>query len=183
MSKRKTKLKSEGKSVLVAVVMGSDSDFSVMKSAGDALRLFDISFEMKILSAHRTPKEMLGFAEKAHLRGIRVIIAGAGGAAHLPGMIASLTPLPVIGVPVVATDLKGLDSLLSVVQMPKGVPVASVAVNNAFNAGLLAAQMISAADEVRRAKLIRGLLKYKDQLRRMVLAKKLSIHRPKGRSI
>lgn len=159
---------------LVAIVMGSDSDLPVMRGAADALRDFGISYSMKVISAHRTPKEMVEFADNAHKKGVRVIIAGAGGAAHLPGMIASLTPLPVIGVPVLATELKGLDSLLSVVQMPKGVPVATVAVNNSFNAGLLAVQILSASDPKRISALETKLVRYKESLRRMVLRKRLS---------
>ncbi len=128
----------------IAIVMGSQSDWRVMKEAAALLKKFGLKFEKKIVSAHRTPKEMVQFAERAHRRGLEVLIAGAGGAAHLPGMLASLSPLPVIGVPVSATALKGLDSLLSIVQMPKGVPVACVAVDNAFNAALLAAQILAA---------------------------------------
>lgn len=154
---------------LVAILMGSDSDLHVMKAAAEALKLFQVSYEMKVISAHRTPKEMSHFSESAHKKGFEVIIAGAGGAAHLPGMLAAQTPLPVIGVPVVATELKGLDSLLSVVQMPKGVPVATVAVNNAFNAGLLAVQILSTADK----KLQSKILSYKEGLRKMVLKKRV----------
>jgi 5-(carboxyamino)imidazole ribonucleotide mutase len=161
------------KNIKVAIVMGSDSDLPVMRGAAEALKLLGVTYDMKVISAHRTPKEMVQFAEHAHRIGIRVIIAGAGGAAHLPGMIASLSPLPVIGVPVSTTDLKGLDSLLSVVQMPKGVPVATVAVNNGFNAGLLAAQILSAAEPESLAALQMKLLKYKDGLRKMVLSKKI----------
>lgn len=160
--------------VQVAVVMGSDSDLPVMRGASEALKMFGIGHQMKIISAHRTPKEMMQFAESAYRKGIRTIIAGAGGAAHLPGMIASLTSLPVIGVPVALKDLKGLDSLLSIVQMPKGVPVATVAVNNAFNAGLLAAQILSASDPIRAEKLQTKLIQYKESLRKMVLKKRLS---------
>lgn len=159
--------------VEVAIVMGSDSDLPVMRGASEALQIFGIKFKMMVISAHRTPKEMANFAERAHRNGYRIIIAGAGGAAHLPGMIAALSPLPVIGVPVSTTELKGLDSLLSVVQMPKGVPVATVAVNNAFNAGLLAAQVLSASDPKRLEELQSKLIKYKEQLRKMVLNKKI----------
>jgi 5-(carboxyamino)imidazole ribonucleotide mutase len=131
---------------LVGVVMGSDSDLPTMEAAITALAEFDIPTEVRILSAHRTPDEMFAYARDAAGRGVRVIIAGAGGAAHLPGMIASATPLPVIGVPVVATALAGVDALLSIAQMPAGVPVATVAIGNARNAGLLAVRILAAAD-------------------------------------
>lgn len=127
----------------VAVVMGSLTDYPVMKDAEAILQEFGISFETKILSAHRTPREMLTYGENARERGISVIIAGAGGAAHLPGMIASVTDLPVIGVPIPVGSLHGEDALLSIVQMPKGVPVATVAIGNATNAGILAIQILS----------------------------------------
>ncbi|XP_056169439.1 phosphoribosylaminoimidazole carboxylase, chloroplastic isoform X6 [Syzygium oleosum] len=126
--------------------MGSDSDLPVMKDAARILDAFDVPYEVRIVSAHRTPDVMFRYASSAQERGIQVIIAGAGGAAHLPGMVASLTPLPVIGVPVRASVLDGLDSLLSIVQMPRGVPVATVAVNNATNAGLLAVRMLGVGD-------------------------------------
>jgi phosphoribosylaminoimidazole carboxylase PurE protein len=135
----------------VAIIMGSDSDMRVMRAAADVLEELDVPYEIDIVSAHRTPRRMFEFATTAEERGIRVIVAGAGGAAHLPGMVASLTVLPVIGVPVSATKLDGMDSLLSIVQMPAGVPVATVAVDNARNAGLLAAQVLAVADhELRR---------------------------------
>lgn len=127
--------------------MGSLTDHKVMKKAEEALNEFSISFITKIVSAHRTPEEMVDFAKTAHTKGIKVIIAGAGGAAHLPGMVASLTPLPVIGVPVIVNALDGLDALLSIVQMPSGVPVATVAIDNAYNAGLLAARILSTDSE------------------------------------
>ncbi|OFZ30214.1 MAG: 5-(carboxyamino)imidazole ribonucleotide mutase [Bdellovibrionales bacterium RIFCSPHIGHO2_01_FULL_40_29] len=130
------------KKPLVAIIMGSKTDLKVMQAAEDALTEFKISFITKIVSAHRTPEEMFDFSKKAHLQGIEVIIAGAGGAAHLPGMVACLTPLPVIGVPVTVGGLKGIDALLSIAQMPKGVPVATVAVDNAYNAGLLAVRIL-----------------------------------------
>jgi 5-(carboxyamino)imidazole ribonucleotide mutase len=133
-------------SPLVGVVMGSDSDLPTMRAAVDALAEFGVSSEVRILSAHRTPDEMLAYARGAAGRGLKVIIAGAGGAAHLPGMIAAATALPVIGVPVVATPLAGLDALLSIVQMPAGVPVATVAIGNARNAGLLAVRILAVAD-------------------------------------
>jgi 5-(carboxyamino)imidazole ribonucleotide mutase len=137
----------QAQSPRVGVVMGSDSDLPTMEAAIDALKEFDISSEVRILSAHRTPDEMFDYARTAAKRGIRVIIAGAGGAAHLPGMIASATALPVIGVPVVATALAGVDALLSIVQMPAGVPVAAVAIGNARNAGLLAVRILAAGDD------------------------------------
>jgi len=127
---------------LVAVVMGSSSDLPVMQGAVEMLERFDVPHEVRVVSAHRTPREMLAFGQDAAGRGIKVIIAGAGGAAHLPGMLASVTPLPVVGVPVALSQLDGLDSLLSIVQMPKGVPVATVAVNGARNAGLLAVRVL-----------------------------------------
>ncbi len=127
----------------VAIIMGSQSDARVMKEAAEALKAFGVPFEMKIVSAHRTPKFMQSYALEAHKKNIKVIIAGAGGAAHLPGMVASLTHLPVIGVPIGLKILKGLDSLLSIAQMPKGIPVASVAIDGAYNAGLLAVRMLA----------------------------------------
>ncbi|MEJ7794047.1 MAG: 5-(carboxyamino)imidazole ribonucleotide mutase [Nocardioides sp.] len=130
----------------VGIVMGSDSDWPVMEAAGEALAEFDIAYEADVVSAHRMPEEMLAWGKAAAGRGISVIIAGAGGAAHLPGMLASVTPLPVIGVPVALKHLDGLDSLLSIVQMPAGVPVATVAVGNARNAGLLAVRILAATD-------------------------------------
>jgi 5-(carboxyamino)imidazole ribonucleotide mutase len=131
---------------LVGVAMGSDSDLPVMQAAIDALTEFAIPYEVRILSAHRTPDEMLAYARSASDRGLKVIIAGAGGAAHLPGMLASATPLPVIGVPVPVTQLNGLDALLSIVQMPGGIPVATVAIGGARNAGLLAARILGTWD-------------------------------------
>jgi 5-(carboxyamino)imidazole ribonucleotide mutase len=130
---------------LVGIVMGSDSDFHVMKEAAQALGEWNIPYELQIVSAHRTPNDMAEYAQKAPLRGLRVIIAGAGGAAHLPGMIAAFGILPVIGVPVPLGPLGGQDALYSIVQMPKGVPVATVAIGGAYNAGILAAQMITLA--------------------------------------
>ncbi|HEY8828338.1 MAG TPA: 5-(carboxyamino)imidazole ribonucleotide mutase [Jatrophihabitantaceae bacterium] len=133
--------------VLVGVIMGSDSDWSVMGAAAEALREFDVPHEVRVVSAHRTPLDMTSYAQGALARGLKVIIAGAGGAAHLPGMVASLTPLPVIGVPVPLKYLDGMDSLLSIVQMPAGVPVATVAIGSARNAGLLAVRILAASDE------------------------------------
>ncbi len=131
----------------VAVIMGSDSDLPVMKGAIEALSHFKVPTEVQVVSAHRSPKYMQSYALKAQTRGLKIIIAGAGGAAHLPGMVASLTPLPVIGVPVTVGKLEGLDSLLSILQMPKGVPVATVAVDNSFNAGLLAVRMLALSSQ------------------------------------
>jgi len=130
----------------VGIIMGSDSDWPVMEAAGTALTEFAVPYEADVVSAHRMPREMVAYAESAAERGLRVIIAGAGGAAHLPGMVASLTPLPVIGVPIPLAHLDGLDSLLSIAQMPAGVPVATVAVGNARNAGLLAVRILAASD-------------------------------------
>src|SRR5215203_3660465 len=130
----------------VSIVMGSDSDWPVMEAAAEVLKEFDVAFEADVVSAHRMPDEMLAYGREAADRGLSVIIAGAGGAAHLPGMLASVTPLPVIGVPVPLEHLDGMDSLLSIVQMPSGVPVATVAVGNARNAGLLAVRILGASD-------------------------------------
>jgi 5-(carboxyamino)imidazole ribonucleotide mutase len=131
---------------VVGVVMGSDSDWRVMKDASDALTEFGVAHEVEVVSAHRTPDKLLRYGRDARARGLRVIIAGAGGAAHLPGMLASVTALPVIGVPVQLATLDGLDSLLSIVQMPAGIPVATVSINGAKNAGLLAARILGSAD-------------------------------------
>ena len=137
---------------LVGVIMGSDSDWPTMAGAVEALRDFDVPYEVRVVSAHRTPRDMVDYASSAADRGLRVIVAGAGGAAHLPGMVASLTPLPVVGVPVPLKHLDGLDSLLSIVQMPAGIPVATVAVGGARNAGLLAVRILAAADPALRAR-------------------------------
>ena len=138
---------------LVGVIMGSDSDWPTMSAAADALAEFDVPFEADVVSAHRMPDAMAAYAKEAAGRGLRVIIAGAGGAAHLPGMVAAMTTLPVIGVPVPLKYLDGMDSLLSIVQMPAGIPVATVAIGNARNAGLLAVRMLAAGDPVLTAKL------------------------------
>ena len=137
---------SDGRDPLVGIVMGSDSDWPVMEAAATALDEFDVPFEVDVVSAHRMPREMLAYGETAAGRGLKVIVAGAGGAAHLPGMLASVTPLPVIGVPVPLEHLDGMDSLLSIVQMPAGVPVATVSVGGARNAGLLAVRILAASD-------------------------------------
>ncbi len=140
---------------LVGVIMGSDSDLKVMQAAVDALDEFDVPREVRVVSAHRTPDVMAEYARRAAERGLRVIVAGAGGAAHLPGMVASMTPLPVIGVPVPLTHLDGLDSLLSIAQMPAGIPVATVAIGNARNAGLLAVRILAASDDSLRERMER----------------------------
>ncbi len=138
----------ESKKALVSIIMGSDSDLTVMQAAADILKYFEIPFELTVVSAHRTPERMFNYATSAAERGFKVIIAGAGGAAHLPGMVASLTTLPVIGVPVKSSNsIDGWDSVLSILQMPAGVPVATVALNGARNAGILAAEIIGAFDE------------------------------------
>ncbi|MBP2453686.1 5-(carboxyamino)imidazole ribonucleotide mutase [Mycolicibacterium lutetiense] len=147
--------------------MGSDSDWSVMSDAATALAEFEVPFEVGVVSAHRTPQRMLDYAKTAADRGIEVIIAGAGGAAHLPGMVASATPLPVIGVPVPLARLDGMDSLLSIVQMPAGVPVATVSIGGARNAGLLAVRILGSSDTVLRARMVR----FQADLETMVLAK------------
>jgi 5-(carboxyamino)imidazole ribonucleotide mutase len=152
---------------LVGIIMGSDSDLPVMQAAADALTELGVPFEMTIVSAHRTPKRLYDYAGSAVARGLKVIIAGAGGAAHLPGMAAAITPLPVIGVPVKSRALSGEDSLLSIVQMPPGVPVATVAIDGARNAGLLAAQILAVADEALLAR-VEG---FKRDLEAQVLAK------------
>src|SRR5207342_3663149 len=142
-------------SALVGVVMGSDSDWPVMEAAATALAEFGVPYEADVVSAHRMPHEMIGYGSAAATRGLRVIIAGAGGAAHLPGMLASVTPLPVIGVPVPLQQLDGLDSLLSIVQMPAGVPVATVAIGSARNAGLLAVRILAASDDELRQRVVK----------------------------
>ncbi|MCB9019343.1 MAG: 5-(carboxyamino)imidazole ribonucleotide mutase [Chitinophagales bacterium] len=157
---------------VVSIIMGSDSDLSVMKDAAEVLEHFGIPVEVTVVSAHRTPQRMVDFATHAHERGIRVIIAGAGGAAHLPGMVASITPLPVIGVPVRSSNsIDGWDSILSILQMPNGVPVATVALNAAKNAGILAAQILASTD----ADLQQKVLAYKQDMKETVekKAKKL----------
>jgi len=146
----------------VGIVMGSDSDWPVMTAAAEALKEFDLPYEADVVSAHRMPEEMLAYGREAAGRGLSVIIAGAGGAAHLPGMLASMTPVPVIGVPIPLDHLDGMDSLLSIVQMPSGVPVATVGVGNARNAGLLAVRILGASD----ADLRRRMLDFQADLRR-----------------
>lgn len=152
---------------LVGVVMGSDSDWSVMSDAAQALKEFGIEYEVEVLSAHRTPELMMEWGKAAASRGIRVIIAGAGGAAHLPGMIASVTTLPVIGVPVKLKSLDGMDSLLSIVQMPAGIPVATVSIDGARNAGILAARIIGTFDQ----RVSNALDEFSEALKKQVAAK------------
>lgn len=153
---------------MVGIIMGSDSDLPVMQAAADILDQLHVSYEITIVSAHRTPDRMFSYAREADKRGIRVIIAGAGGAAHLPGMVASLSPLPVIGVPIKSSNsIDGWDSVLSILQMPGGVPVATVALNGAKNAGILAAQIIGTSDRSIRAR----VQEYKVSLKEMVMAK------------
>ena len=159
---------------MVAIIMGSDSDLPVMQKAADILTELQIPFEMTIVSAHRTPERMFQFAGKAHERGIRVVIAGAGGAAHLPGMVAAISPLPVIGVPVKSSNsIDGWDSILSILQMPEGVPVATVALNAARNAGILAAQMLSTGNP----EILERIVDYKKSLEAIVLEKARQMER------
>lgn len=158
--------------------MGSDSDLPTMQPAADALEEFGIPYELEVVSAHRTPKRMFEYAQSARARGLRLIIAGAGGAAHLPGMVASLTPLPVIGVPVESHALKGMDSLLSIVQMPKGVPVATVAIGNGRNAGLLAVRILATTDPALAGQLDAAILLMEND----VLRRNESVRRTTGRS-
>jgi 5-(carboxyamino)imidazole ribonucleotide mutase len=146
---------------MIGIIMGSKSDYDIMREATTILDELQIPYETKVVSAHRTPQYMFNYAQEAHSRGIKVIIAGAGGAAHLPGMVAAISPLPVIGVPIKSSNsIDGWDSLLSIVQMPKGVPVATVAVNGALNAGILAAQIMSTAD----ASIVAKIQAYKNGL-------------------
>jgi len=163
---------------LVSVVMGSDSDWNVMSDAAAALADFDIAHEVEVVSAHRTPRRMIEFGSGAAERGIRVIIAGAGGAAHLPGMLASVTTLPVIGVPVPLSRLDGMDSLLSIVQMPAGIPVATVSIGGARNAGILAARILASGD----AALTAALADYAAGLERLVAEKNAALSTTIGRS-
>tara|TARA_B100000963_G_scaffold115780_1_gene100847 strand:+ start:1304 stop:1801 length:498 start_codon:yes stop_codon:yes gene_type:complete len=152
----------------IGIVMGSDSDFPIMKNAVEIIKSFDIEYEVTIVSAHRTPERLFDYAKNAHLRGIRVIIAGAGGAAHLPGMLASLSPLPIVGVPIKSSNsIDGWDSILSILQMPAGVPVATVALNGAKNAGLLAIQILSNSEDELRNKII----DFKSNLNKEVMKK------------
>ena len=158
-------------SPLIGIIMGSDSDLPTMKAAIEICEQFEIAHEVAIVSAHRTPERMVEYAQTAHERGLKVIIAGAGGAAHLPGMVAALTPLPVIGVPIQTKTLQGVDSLYSIVQMPAGIPVATVSIGNATNAGLLAIQILATQDPSLLAKVIA----YRHSLKEMVLAKQAKL--------
>ena len=160
--------------VVVSIVMGSDSDLSVMQAAADILEQFGIGYELDVVSAHRTPQKLFEYSKNAHKCGIQVIIAGAGGAAHLPGMIASMSPLPIIGVPIKSSNsIDGWDSILSILQMPGGVPVATVALNGAKNAGILAAQIISVGDE----KIREEIIVYKEELNVQVMEKSKRVKR------
>lgn len=153
---------------LISIVMGSDSDLPIMKQAAEMLEKFGIEYEIDIVSAHRTPEKLYEFAANAHTRGILAIIAGAGGAAHLPGMVAAISPLPVIGVPIKSSNsIDGWDSVLSILQMPGGVPVATVALNGAKNAGILAAQIVSAKDKT----ILEKIILYKNEMKEQVIAK------------
>lgn len=156
---------------LVGIIMGSDSDLPTMAAAIDICTEFDVPWEVEIVSAHRTPERMVTYSQQAHTRGIKVIIAGAGGAAHLPGMVAALTPLPVVGVPVATRNLQGLDSLYSIVQMPRGIPVATVAIGNAQNAGLLAVQILGS----HQPELLAKVQKYRQNLSNSVLEKQATL--------
>jgi 5-(carboxyamino)imidazole ribonucleotide mutase len=154
----------------VGIIMGSKSDYPVMREAEDILKEFDIDYEINIVSAHRTPEKMMDYSKNAHERGINVIIAGAGGAAHLPGMVASITPLPVIGVPVKSRNsIDGWDSILSILQMPGGVPVATVALNGAKNAGILAVEIIGSSNN----ELLKKVIQYKKELKEKVNQSKI----------
>jgi len=158
---------------LVGIIMGSDSDLPTLQGAVKICESFEVSFEVAIVSAHRTPDRMVEYAKTAHTRGLKVIIAGAGGAAHLPGMVAALTPLPVIGVPVASRHLQGVDSLYSIVQMPRGIPVATVAIGNAENAGLLAVQILASHDR----SLLEQVQRYRESLTQQVLDKQDTLDR------
>jgi 5-(carboxyamino)imidazole ribonucleotide mutase len=159
-------MKEEG--ILISIIMGSDSDMKIMEEAVHIIKSFNIAYEVDIVSAHRTPEKLYSFAKNAHVRGIKVIIAGAGGAAHLPGMVAAISPLPVIGVPIKSSNsIDGWDSILSILQMPGGVPVATVALNGAKNAGILALQILSTSD----SELQNRLIDYKNKLNEEVQEK------------
>lgn len=159
----------------ISIIMGSDSDLRIMDAAAEIIKEFGVEFELTVVSAHRTPERLVDYAQNAHLRGIEVVIAGAGGAAHLPGMVAAISPLPIIGVPIKSSNsIDGWDSVLSILQMPGGVPVATVALDGAKNAGLLSLQILSVGDKTIRDK----MLAYKNGLKEVVLekAKKVSIN-------
>lgn len=157
---------------LVGIIMGSSSDFTIMSEAAQILEKFEIPFEINIVSAHRTPQKMMEYAANAHLRGLKVIVAGAGGAAHLPGMVAAVCPLPVVGVPVKSSNsIDGWDSILSILQMPNGVPVATVALNAAQNAGIIAAQIIGTSDET----VLQKVLAFKEELKTKVMRSEVEL--------
>jgi 5-(carboxyamino)imidazole ribonucleotide mutase len=156
---------------LIGIIMGSDSDLPTMKAAIEICEQFAVAHEVAIVSAHRTPERMVEYAQTAHARGLKVIIAGAGGAAHLPGMVASLTPLPVIGVPIQTKALQGVDSLYSIVQMPAGIPVATVSIGNATNAGLLAVQILATHNPA----LLAQIQLYRESLKDMVMGKQAKL--------
>ncbi len=157
---------------LVGIIMGSSSDFTIMSEAAQILEKFEIPFEISIVSAHRTPQKMMEYAANAHLRGLKVIVAGAGGAAHLPGMVAAVCPLPVVGVPVKSSNsIDGWDSILSILQMPNGVPVATVALNAAQNAGIIAAQIIGTSDKT----VLQKVLAFKEELKTKVMRSELEL--------
>jgi 5-(carboxyamino)imidazole ribonucleotide mutase len=170
------KVKTKKSEVLVGIIMGSDSDWETMKPASEILTRFGVDHEVEVVSAHRTPVKMMEYAKTAYGRGIKVIIAGAGGAAHLPGMVASLTILPVVGVPVETKKLHGLDSLLSIVQMPSGIPVATVAIGNAENAALLAIRMLALSDKSLSVLLVKEEEKLVNKVR--LMNKKLKSEKP-----
>ena len=160
--------------IVVSIVMGSDSDLPIMQAAADMLEQFNVGYELDIVSAHRTPEKLFEYSKNAHKRGIQVVIAGAGGAAHLPGMIASMSPLPVIGVPIKSSNsIDGWDSILSILQMPGGVPVATVALNGAKNAGILAAQIVGAANK----EVQDTIVAYKEDLGNQVMEKSKKVKR------
>src|SRR4051794_13280627 len=161
---------------LVGVVMGSDSDWPVMEAAAQALAEFGVPYEADVVSAHRMPEDMIRYGKEAHARGLRAIIAGAGGAAHLPGMLAAVTPLPVIGVPVPLKTLDGMDSLLSIVQMPAGVPVATVSIAGARNAGLLAVRILASSD----ASLLDRMVTFQESLRELAKSKDADLRASRG---
>lgn len=161
----------ENSQPLVGIIMGSDSDLATLRPAAEICAEFGVPFELRVVSAHRTPQDMADYARTAHERGLKVIIAGAGGSAHLPGMVAAFTPLPVIGVPVQTSTLSGWDSLLSIVQMPPGVPVATVAIGGGKNAGLLAVQILAAYD----VSLLQKMVRYKEELARQSRDKNLKL--------
>ena len=165
---------------VVGIVMGSDSDWPVMQAAAEVLEEFGVPHEVDVVSAHRMPTEMVEYGRTAAERGLRVVVAGAGGAAHLPGMLASVTPLPVIGVPVPLQHLDGMDSLLSIVQMPAGVPVATVSIGGARNAGLLAVRVLAAGDGPEAVRLREEMLRFQDGLREVALAKGEALRRKRS---